>query len=237
MPEHSALEAQKTAPQAGRPFTRKRKSRYRRWLAAGLLLLCLLLLYIFIPRKADLRTFDPAVAARLETQAWRHYYEKNYLRLGTSLYILCREQTGAAPARSAQIVWHAARAAKIFQRSTNRQEAMLALPSTEKYYRAIARASGEPFDINQAAQFEVEWWQQRREKVPPEVYAQTIADSVAAVYSTRNADIEQAAQLRAQAMAYRDARRNGEMTPADWQHIEQILRQTYQHLLHGLTTS
>jgi hypothetical protein len=38
-------------------------------------------IYLCWPRKADLRAFDPAAMARLETAMWRDYYERHYPRL------------------------------------------------------------------------------------------------------------------------------------------------------------
>lgn len=190
--------------------------------------------YAFWPRTADIRSFDPAAVARLEARAWRHYYEKDYLRLGVDLYALCRGQLGASPARSLQIGWHAAQAARLFQRSGSREEATLALPHLRGYYAAVARASGEVFPIEEAALLELEWWQQRREKIPPQDYAKVIAECSAVFYGTDNADMGMAALLRAQAMAYRDARRNGQMQEVDWQHVEDQLRRAGTHLLAGV---
>ncbi len=42
--------------------------------------------YAVIPRPADLRAFDPAEMARLETAMWRDYYDKRYAALFYHLY-------------------------------------------------------------------------------------------------------------------------------------------------------
>ena len=55
------------------------------------------------PRKADLRAFDPAGMARLETAMWRDYYEKHYPRLFYHLYELSRTQFGFSPLDSFRI--------------------------------------------------------------------------------------------------------------------------------------
>ena len=44
------------------------------------------------PRLSDLRAFDPAGMARLETAMWRDYYEKRYPALFYRLYDLSRSQ-------------------------------------------------------------------------------------------------------------------------------------------------
>ncbi len=54
-------------------------------------------LYWSIPRKADLRTFDPAKMAVLETAMWRDYYEKRYVDLFFNLYLSSRDEFGFSP--------------------------------------------------------------------------------------------------------------------------------------------
>ena len=53
--------------------------------------------HICWPRTADLRAFDPAGMARLETAMWRDYYEKHYPRLFYHLYEVSRTQFGFGP--------------------------------------------------------------------------------------------------------------------------------------------
>ena len=53
--------------------------------------------YASWPRKADLRAFEPAEIARLETAMWRDYYDKRYSALFYHLYELSRTQFGFSP--------------------------------------------------------------------------------------------------------------------------------------------
>jgi hypothetical protein len=46
--------------------------------------------YASWPRQADLRGFEPAEIARLETAMWRDYYEKRYVALFGHLHELSR---------------------------------------------------------------------------------------------------------------------------------------------------
>jgi hypothetical protein len=62
-----------------------------------LLMLALAVLGICWPRKADLRSFDPAAMARLETAMWRDYYDKHYPTLVYHLYEVSRTQFGFSP--------------------------------------------------------------------------------------------------------------------------------------------
>jgi hypothetical protein len=51
-------------------------------------------LYWSIPRKADLRSFNPAQMAVLETAMWRDYYAKRYVNLFFNLYLSSRDEFG-----------------------------------------------------------------------------------------------------------------------------------------------
>ena len=66
--------------------------------------------YAAWPRHADLRGFEPAEIAGLETAMWRDYYEKRYVALFGHLYELSRTQFGFAPLDSVRIALAAAQA-------------------------------------------------------------------------------------------------------------------------------
>ena len=70
-----------------------------------------LVAYAAWPRHADLRAFEPAEIARLETAMWRDYYEKRYGALFYHLYALSRTQFGFSPLDSLRVAWAAAQAA------------------------------------------------------------------------------------------------------------------------------
>jgi hypothetical protein len=84
--------------------------------------------YTSWPRHADLRGFEPAETARLETVMWRDYYDKRYVALLGHLYELSRTQFGISPLGSFRIALSAAQAAKAFQPTRSREVADAALP-------------------------------------------------------------------------------------------------------------
>jgi hypothetical protein len=86
-------------------------------------------IYAGWPRKADLRAFDPAAMARLETGIWRDYYEKRYPALFYHLDQVSRTQFGFSPIDSFRIALAAAEAAKTFQPTQSWQAANAALPA------------------------------------------------------------------------------------------------------------
>jgi hypothetical protein len=188
-------------------------------------------IYLCWPRKADLRAFDPTEMAQLETAMWRDYYEKHYPRLFYHLYELSRTQFGFSPLDSFRIALSAAEAAKTFQPTRSRAEADAALPQLVTYYRLLQPAAPVAFDVSEAARLELDWWQARREKVGPKDYGRTVAEVAALTYGKSKDDpaILESGIIRAEAMAYRDAR-GGAMTEADWSNIETQLLRAYRLL-------
>lgn len=187
--------------------------------------------YAVMPRQADLRAFDPAEMARLETAMWRDYYDKRYAALFYHLYASTRTQFGFSPFRSLHIAFSAAEAARTFQPTQSRQEANAALPALVAYYRDFAAAAPVAFDVQEAARFELDWWQARREAVGPRDYGLTIARVAALTYgkSADDAEIRRFGISRAEAMSYRDERGEG-ITEADWAAIESQLAGAYRSL-------
>jgi hypothetical protein len=194
--------------------------------------------YASWPRHADLRGFEPADIARLETAMWRDYYDKRYLALFGHLYEMSRTQFGFSPLDSFRIALAAAQAAKAFQPTRSREAADAALPPLVTYYRLLASATSDGFDVAEAARLELDWWQARRESVSPRQYGVTVA-RVAAITYGKPADhpsLLLSGIGRAEAMAYRDARGQA-MTDSDWSEIECRLRRAYRSLQAALATN
>ena len=127
---------------------------------------------------------------------------------------------------------HAARSALFFRRYT---EDPRCLPELEQYYAIIWNETGRKFDIRTAAALELQWWKERRRHVAPQDYARNIAQVTALVYRVPEETVLPAARMRAEAMAYRDARRDGKMTDADWQEIARQLMLAYASLKEAVT--
>jgi hypothetical protein len=178
------------------------------------------LIYASFPRHPNLAGFKPDAVARIETAMWRDYYEKRYVALFGALYGLARDQYGFSPADSVRIAIAAAGAAAKFQPTRSRAEAETALPALTVYYRLLAKGARHPFDIDAAARRELEWWRAGRVGG---------AKTGALVYGVDNPSMHEAGILRAQAMAYRDAK-GGTIQDADWQAIELQLRTAYDGL-------
>src|SRR6185436_12927761 len=133
-------------------------------------------------RRGDLRGFEPAETARLETAMWRDYYDKRYPALFYHLYALSRTQFGFSPLDSVRIALAAAQAARAFQPTRSREAANAALPPLVTYYRLLASAAPGSFDVEAAARLELDWWQARRESTRPAQYGVTVARVAAITY-------------------------------------------------------
>jgi len=197
-----------------------------RWLAGVIALVAVAAAYACYPRQADLTSFDPEAMARLETLLWRHYYEQGYVALFRDLYDVSRREYRFSPLDSVRIAVAAADAAKTFQPSTSRDEAEAALPSLVTYFRILSQGAKVSIDIEDAARTELAWWQARREAATPEDCGLIIARVSTLVYGIDGEDVRRAGVIRAQAMAYRDAR-GKDITEADWAAISDRLGSAY----------
>ena len=202
--------------------------------AALALLLAALGLYAAAPRRVDLRNFDPAEVARLETAMWRDYYAKHYLMLFCHLYESSR-MFDFSPFASFRISLSAAQAARAFHPTRSRAEAERAIPFLVTYYRLLREAAPVAIDPQELASRELDWWQARREAVDPRDYGVITAQIAALTYGKRQGDPALLAFGidRAEAMSYRDARGQA-ITEEDWLRIEAQLRDAYQQLRKGI---
>jgi hypothetical protein len=188
-------------------------------------------LWFFCPRKPDLRRFDPVATGRLEADMWHCYYAKNYTALEWDLYLTARDQYGFSPWDSVRMAWHASLAAGAAQPVQSRAEAYAhALPDLQAYYGIIDHAVHLPSPVDDLARDELNWWVLRRESAGWKRYGQAISDLTARLYGVPEPGVHDSALLRAEMMDYRDQRRDGRMTPKDWQHIATRLGESYARL-------
>jgi hypothetical protein len=169
-----------------------------------------------------------------EATMWKNYYQRRYFHLIKGIYQASRH-VRFSPATSVWIAFKAGIAASSFQASRSRQEAERAIPALVEYFKAVAPGAASAFSAEAAAHAELDWWQARREAVPPSEYGLTIARVAAMLYGVDNATLRQAGILRAQAMNYRDTRK-ATVTDADWQSIDEQLTQSYSLLKKAISS-
>jgi len=182
--------------------------------------------------KPDMTGFNPQEMGQLESAMWRSYYEGHWPQLAWQTKEVACGQYGVSWWNGARLSLHAARSALFFRRYT---EDPRCLPELEQYYAIIWNETGRKFDIRTAAALELQWWKERRRHVAPQDYARNIAQVTALVYRVPEETVLPAARMRAEAMAYRDARRDGKMTDADWQEIARQLMLAYASLKEAVT--
>jgi len=212
----------------------------RWWIAAAAILLAAAGVDLYLPLAHDLREFDPARVAQLETNMWRSYYKHDRLRLFTQLAALLRTQYGFPPLRSHLTAFYAARAAVVFQRGKDRADYEKALPDLLRFYSAIAAASSQKFDVARASRLELEWWIVHRERGvrPPEDLPQSLAALQAELYRLPAEVFAIHAHDRAAAMLLRDdAARRGGPNVQEWLQIGNLLSQSWSAAWKALHTS
>jgi hypothetical protein len=182
--------------------------------------------WVFVPRQADLRAFDPIRMAQAETALWRDYYDKRYFALFQGLYLVNRDEFGFSPFDSFRLSLLAANAARKFQPTTSREEAGRALPDLQNYYAVLAQGAHHSVNSELSARLELDWWQARRENVAPEIYGETIAKAASELYGVNADRLAPSGVLRAKAMQYRD-QHGDHMTDADWAAVDDLLRAAY----------
>jgi len=198
----------------------------RWWLIAILLLVVWIGVDLVRPARGSLIHFDGHEVGRLETDMWRSYYGHSSVRLFAQLTQLLRQQYHVPFWRSVLGAYHAARAAVVFQRGTNRAEYERALPDLVSYYSIIRRDSDVAFPVEKTAQLELEWWIIHRERNhhPPGDLERSLAQLQAEIYQKPDGLFDLHAKTRAEAMLLRDARaETGNVSEADWQRIGTLL--------------
>lgn len=207
---------------------------WRRWIGVAAFSLIAACVWAIWPRNVDLHRFDPLLSARIETQLWKSYYDKDRIGLVIGLYRFGREVYGFSPASAARMAWHAGRAAVAFQPSKNRAEAQRAIPSLVAYFEVIQRSASLRFNAAIVAQTELEWWQLRREGYHWREYAPVVADVTSRIYDVDAKAVLSFALVRCEMMAKRDANRRQGLTSTDWSEIESGLAKAWTNLHRAL---
>jgi hypothetical protein len=212
------------------------KPKRKRWLIAATIVGALVLwacIDLFGPRRTDLRRFDPNEVAHLDAVMWRSYYNRNPRQLFVELAELMRRQFHFPLLRSNEVAAYAANAAFVFKDGHNRADYEKALPDLEKYFQAIRDISTKPFDVQRAAQLELEWWivHREREHHAEGDLARALAEAASELYQVPADKLMEYGTFRAEAMRIRDTRAlSGGVTEADWRQIESDLQTSWQSL-------
>lgn len=189
--------------------------------------------------------FNPERIARLETDAWRAYYDRRWLRMARVLVIAHREQFGMSLAGALLATVHSSRAAIAFaplDSSDPDKARTLLVP----YYRRIRAALGSAASPETLAEREIDYWIVHRRlaiqrKANPAGSAPDSLDDMeplvtsfarlhAALFDSSPEAMHPSAEQRALAAKAVDRITGNYATniPADWQRVEVRLTRTYQ---------
>jgi hypothetical protein len=205
-----------------------------RWIAsaAACLLVFVVALAVTPPRgPRSMRRFDPDRLAALEVGMWRAYYAKQRVRLFALLVTTLREQYRYSWVVAGREAFHLARAAATFGDLRGGYEVVL--PDLERAYGTAKSWMHAGFDPAAVAHAELAWWVARRApgENSPEHVGALIADEYALLYEAPAGVVAEAARLRAEAAALRDAQAQS----PDWETIDRLLRLSYRELLAALS--
>jgi hypothetical protein len=188
---------------------------------------------LYSSHTAHLRQFDPDEVARLETAMWRSYYEKERFRLFRELSELMRTQYNMPFVRSNLVAYYAANAAVVFQRGKERSDYEKALPDLVKFDQEIRKMSDIPFDVNEVARLELEWWiiHRQRTQHKPDDLSRALAELQAAIYHLPVDRFMEHGKFRAGAMTLRDTKaEHGGVSETDWAKIDELLHKSWRSL-------
>lgn len=216
----------------GKALTARRKLLFKRRrlplvvLAISLIALAWAAIDLYSPRQIDIRRFDPAEVARLDTAMWRSYYARERVLLFRQLAELLRTQYRLPLLRSNLVAYQAAKAAFVFKDGQSRADYEKALPNLLSFYAEIRKVSNVEFDVERAARLELEWWiiHRERAKYQPGELELAIAELAAELYQVPAERMMEHARLRSEAMRIRDTKAgDGGVTEEDWKKISELL--------------
>jgi hypothetical protein len=185
-----------------------------------------------VARENPLYTFDADTVAWLETRMWEAYYAKQDARLFILLVRLVGQQFGLPWRRAFAIALMLTRPAMRFARTRDDYEAVI--PDIAAAYDRLRAECGASFDAEEVAARELQWWIVHRHPSDAGEAGLTdaIADLYAAVYRLPQADVREAARLRAEAALVCDIGREavGVRGAAYWGEVGDLLQQSYRSL-------
>ena len=103
------------------------------------------------------RSFDPVALGELETDAWVHYYRREWISFARSAVTLSRRVFALSWPATIRCSWLVLRATQRWAPYPD-NDAAGAQRAMERFYRVIREQSGDAFEPTRAAALEVEWW-------------------------------------------------------------------------------
>jgi hypothetical protein len=184
-------------------------------------------------RRFDLSGFDPERIAYYETEGWRAYYDRSWLRCFGLMVHLVESQFHIPFPRSFLAVYHVISASIAFVPEDH--DLSLVLRQLERFYALAARANQGAFDPRQVAELELRYWVVHRElagKSDKRAFVETLAALHAALFGRTPAEMWASAESRVEAANAVDliTSRRSTDPAADWRRVEENLRRAYRQV-------
>jgi hypothetical protein len=156
-----------------------------------------------------MRSFDPRLVGRLETETWLRYYRREWRPFLVAAIRVVRHAFGLGWWDTVRGAWWVLRANQVWAPyPDNDPDACRRYMA--RFYALVARRHDERLDVREAARLEVEWWRIHRElqRERPQDDDGPLVDALAALYAFVYAvpadDVRRAAEERARAMRLSD---------------------------------
>jgi hypothetical protein len=155
------------------------------------------------------RSFDPVALGKLETDAWIHYYRREWLAFARSAITLSRRVFALSWPATIRCSWLVLRATQMWAPYPD-NDPEGARRAMERFYTVIQAQSGDAFEPTRAAALEVQWWHIHRVNQHDAVGGddRALADALARLYShiygVPEPELRGAAEQRAKAMRHSD---------------------------------
>ena len=158
-----------------------------------------------------MRNFDPRRVGALESRVWVTYYRREWFALMLASVGLVRAGFRMSWLRTLRGAWLVLRANQLWAPVDN--DPAGARRCMERFYRLVARDSGESLDTAEAARREVAWWRAHRRVQHGEgvdrarhrsELVEALTDLYAYLYGDDRSAVRPAAALRAEAMDVSD---------------------------------
>ncbi len=176
------------------------------------------------------RSFDPTSVAYYEVEGWKAYYDRNWLRLLRLVVALVQAQFRIPFPQSIRAAYHVTRASVAWVPKEHNPAAIR--HHLREFYRLAQRYSGLEFDIERAAELELDYWDVHRQLVRQADKARfidTMTKLHAAVFGLPESAAHESAVLRVEANNVLDTI-TGKTSPdpaRDWSRCESLLAACY----------
>ncbi len=175
-------------------------------------------------------TFDPAAVAYYEVEGWKAYYDRSWIRLLRLIVALAQAQFHIPFPQSILAAYHITRASVGWVPKEHDSAGILR--HLRDFYALARRYSGMSFNVERAAELELQYWDVHRQLVgqtDKTAFIDTMTQLHAEVFGITEADARESAKLRVEANNVLDTITGRTSTdPAgDWKRCESLLQACY----------